>query len=153
MKLDEDEEGGLGFGGADEPEGFFAAGVEKTGGCAEPSLRNPGFDLGNGGSAGGKDDPSPLASDPAGFDSGKGVLSRIRLNAEIQPASRQFGAIAANGGFQPTAGGWVIVLFQNLTGSGQGGFSRGEVGAEKEEITPFHDARDAAKERERLEVG
>ncbi len=151
--MDEDEEEGLGFGGLDEPEGFFAAGVEKTSGFAEPSLRNPGFDLGNGGSAGGKDDPSSLASDPAGFDPGKGVLSRIGLNAEVQPASGQFGAIAANGRFQPTAGGWVVVLGQNLAGSGNGGFAGSEVGAEEEEIPAFHDARDVAKEWERLEVG
>lgn len=138
---------------AHQPEGFFAAGVEKTSSFAEPSLSNPDFDLGNGGSAGGKDDPSPLASDPAGFDPGKGVLSRIGLNAEVQPASGQFGAIAANGRFQPTAGGWVVVLGKNLAGSGKGGFAGSEVGAEEEKIPAFHHARDAAQEWERLEVG
>jgi hypothetical protein len=44
-------------------------------------------------------------------------------------------------------------LFQNLTGSGKCGFAGSEGGAEEEKIPAFHDARDAAKEWERLEVG
>jgi hypothetical protein len=94
-----------------------------------------------------------LASDPAGFDPGKGVLSRIGLNAEVQPASGQFGAIAANGRFQPTAGGWVVVLGKNLAGSGKGRFAGSEVGAEKEEIAGLHTLSDALQKGKRIEVG
>ena len=144
---------GLGWGPADKPDAFLAAGVEETGDFPEANLGYPGFDLGNRGAAGREDDPGLLAGDPAGLDPGEAALARIRMNAEFQTAGWKFGPVSPHGRFQPAPGGRIIVLRKNPSGTGKTGFPGREVGTEKKLIAPFHLAGNTAKERERIEIG
>ena len=145
MKLDEDEMEGLGWGPADKPDAFLAAGVEETGDFPEANLGYPGFDLGNRGAAGREDDPGLLAGDPAGLDPGEAALARIRMNAEFQPAGWKFGTKAAHGRFQPAPGGRIIVLGKNPSGARKAGLPRGKVGAEKEQVSLSNSAGQTAE--------
>ena len=48
--------------------------------------------------------------------------------------------------------GRVVILRQNFLGPGEAGFSRGEVGAEEQEIARFHFAGYPSQKREGIEV-
>ena len=80
-------------------------------------------------------------------------MAGIGEDAESKSTPGKFGAVAANGCLQPPAGGRVVVLRQNVVGPGKGGFTGGEVGAEKEEIPALHKARDTVKERGWFKIG
>ena len=136
---------GLGWGPADKPDTFLAAGVEETGDFPEANLGYPGFDLGNRGAAGREDDPGLLAGDPAGLDPGEAALARIRMNAEFQPAGWKFGTKAVYGCFQPEAGGEVFILGQHYLGAGKTGFPGRQVGTEQEQISLPHSAGQTAE--------
>ena len=101
---------GLGFGGADEPDGFFAAGVEEAGKSSQAGGADPGLHLGGGGSAGGEDSEGFSGADPAGLDPGEAFLPWVGVHAKMQPSFGQFGSVSLDGRFQPVPGGGIVVL-------------------------------------------
>jgi len=153
MKLFESEAKGSGCGGADEPNTFFAAGVEEAGKASQAGRLDPSLHLGGGGAAGGKDDQVLHWGDPSGLDPGEAFLPWVGVDPKMQPAFGQFGPVSLDRCSQPASGGGIVVLGENLPGTGEAGSSRGEVGAEKEEIGVAHSMGDAAKEGEGIKVG
>jgi len=135
-----------------EPDGFFAAGVEEAGKSFQSGGADPGLHLGGGGSAGGEDSDCFPGADPAGLDPGEVFLPRVGVDGELQSAGGQLGAVAFHGCLQPATGGRVVVLVENLAGSGEAGSSPGEISTKEEEVAAAHSLGDAAKEREGIEI-
>lgn len=108
--MDADEVEGLGVYGADEPNSFFASGIEEAGDSSQTSKTNPLLHLLGGGAAGGENGESLFGGDPAGFDPGERFLPGVRMDAKPQSALGQGRSISFNGRRQPASGGKVVIL-------------------------------------------